>query len=177
MEEKPVRKTTAKKVVRRVASKKVPARTVERKPTVATSPVRKAPARVVLQTPKKSKKNFKVVLLGLVLFGMLFGVSALIGFSDKGELDVAGKIADRKTNATSPEEQASLQGVSDVNTQKPSTASSLVGMGSEGTIAPAPIPQPEATSTPQQIASTTPEAATTTPEVAPQDTSSETPAS
>lgn len=161
MEEKTVRKTTTKKTVRRVATKKVPARTVERKPT-AVSSVRKAPARVVVASPKNTRRGGKVFLLGFVLFAVLLGISALIGSSDKGELDVAGKIAERKQQAT-PEEQESLENVNSGSPRSVPTAS-LVGMGDDPGFVP-PQAEPAIASTTQDTASTTLDTATSTSEV------------
>ena len=167
MEEKTVRKTTAKKAVRRVATKKVPARTVERKPVAVSSvssvsSVRKAPARVSLSVaPKSTRRSGKVFLLGFLLFGVLLGVSALIGASDKGELDVAGKIAERKEQAT-PEEQASLEAVTSGSANSVPTAS-LVGMGDDPGTVP-PVVEQVVASTTEVNASSTTDIASTTPE-------------
>ena len=107
MAEKEVRKTTAKKTVRRSTTKVVAPKTTVRK--TAPIAVRKAPARV--QTaPPKSRRTPKLFLAGGALFLVLLGISAAIGFSDKGQLNVEGLISARKQNAT-PAEKVALEAV------------------------------------------------------------------
>ena len=100
MEEKVVRKTTVKKSVRktpvRVAT--VPATTVRK--TVASVSARKAPSRFVSSSPIRKRSSLLVFVLCFVLLGALTGVSALIGLSDKGQLDVSSTMAKRKEKAS-----------------------------------------------------------------------------
>jgi len=110
MAEKEVRKTTTKRAVRRTASKTVPARSTVRK-TTATS-VRKAPSRVAEAPATRTvRRSPKALFAGIFLFLVLLGVSAVIGFSDKGQLDVASAIALRKQGATTQEEKDALENV------------------------------------------------------------------
>ncbi len=159
MEEKVVRKTTARKTtVRRVASKTIPARTVAKAPTAVSS--RKAPPRKSSESVVKKNRSPKAFFIGCFLFLVLIGVSFLIGSTDKGELNVAQKIADRKEQATG-EEKAILENVSTPKPQGVPTAS-LVGTG-KGEEQPAPVPvQPIGTSTDSIASSSTETLATTT---------------
>jgi hypothetical protein len=95
-----------------------------------------------------------VLLFGLPLFLILLGVSALIGMTDKGELDVASAITQRKQSATSDEEKQALESVPTEQIQPASPNGGLVGMG-----APEPVPV-----VPEVTASSTPESASSTPE-------------
>lgn len=150
MEEKVVRKTTVKKSVRktpvRVAT--VPATTVRK--TVASVSARKAPSRFVSSSPIRKRSSLLVFVLCFVLLGALTGVSALIGLSDKGQLDVSSTIAKRKEKA-SPEEKQKLEAVPTEQAQASTPNGGLVGMGQP--TAPAVAPQPVSTST-KAVAST-----------------------
>lgn len=158
MAEKEVRKTTTKKAVRRTVSKTVSSRTAERKTAPAST--RKAPARAAA-VPVKKKSSIKLFLAGASLFLVLLGISAAIGFSDKGQLDVEGTIALRKQNAKTPEEQQSLEAVPTEQAQNNVPNGGLVGMGQPEPVAPSPVvgSSTDATaSSSSPIASTTPEA-------------------
>jgi len=159
MEEKVVHKTTARKTtVRRVASKTIPARTVAKAPTAVS--LRKAPPRKTPEPVVQRSRSPKVFFIGCLLFLILIGVSFLIGSTDKGELDVAKKIADRKENAT-PEEKVTLENVNAPKPQGVPTAS-LVGTGKGDTqTTPADVQQ-VGTSTDVTTASSTDTVATTT---------------
>lgn len=154
MAEKEVRKTTTKRAVRRVATKTVPARTTARK-TASTS-VRKAPSRVA--TPAQTRKSPKVFFVGFALFLVLLGVSAAIGFTDKGQLDVEASISLRKQNA-SPEEQQALNAVP-VQQSQAVPNGGLVGEGPADVV---PVLVPENTGS--TTASTTDTTASSTEEV------------
>jgi hypothetical protein len=156
MEEKVVRKTTVRRTTRKSVTPKsaTTPRVSAVKKTADVSPVRKAPTRVsvapsVPSTHKGGHRKLKVVSIGVFLFAVLFGVSALIGISDKGQLDVSGAIAERKQNASGEEKQA-LETVPTQQTQAAPNGG-LVGMG-----APEPVPVPEPTaSTTEETASST----------------------
>lgn len=159
MEEKVVRKTTAKKTVRRTPSRTVFARTAD--PISTAVSTRKAPARVGAYGAKQNQFSFKVFFIVLLLFCVLLWVSALIGFSDKGQLDVAGKIAERKQNASPEDNQAALDAVNTSPAQSLPTASSLVGMGKDENTPQAN--SPVSTSTDATASSTSQTATTTVP--------------
>lgn len=126
MEEKVVRKT--KRVVGKAAAGAVIAQPLLRK-TAASSSVRKAPPRVTVATTKsKQVRSPKILIIGILLFVTLFGMSALIGMSDKGQLDVSKAITERKQNAT-PEEQEVLNRVPSQQNQNSAPNGGLVGMG------------------------------------------------
>ena len=134
MTEKVVRKTTAKKGVRRTASKTVPARyTVSKSATLGT---RKAPVREPALS-QKQKRSPKIFIISLILFTLVMGVSALIGFSDKGQLNVENAIRDRKQNATGAEQEA-LQSVPTEQSGGRAPNGGLVGMGQGEQSTPAP---------------------------------------
>lgn len=157
MEEKVVRKTTVKRTVRkRVAPEGVTPRARAVRKTAEAAPVRKAPTRTPVSTTKNAEgksdsRKLKIVVLGVALFSVLLGVSALIGMSDKGELDVASAIAQRKQNA-SPEEKQALESVPTEQTKPSAPNGGLVGMGAPEPVAPAP--EVTASTTPQTASST-----------------------
>lgn len=148
MAEKTVRKTTAKKAVRRTTTKKVPARTTVAR--TAAVPARKAPVVRTVSTPVRSHgASGRTFLIGMVLFLILLGVSAAIGYSDKGQLDVEQTIAVRKQNAT-PEEQQILNNVPTQQQQNNIPNGGLIGVGKS----PKPEPvEPVSTSTDETASS------------------------
>jgi hypothetical protein len=157
MEEKVVRKTTVRRTTRKSVTPKsaTTPRVSAVKKTADVSPVRKAPPRVSVApvataTHKGSHKKLKVVSVGVFLFAVLFGVSALIGMSDKGQLDVSGAIAERKQNA-SDEEKKALETVPTEQAQASAPNGGLVGMGAPE---PAPVPEPTASTTEETASST-----------------------
>jgi cytoskeletal protein RodZ len=109
---------------------------------------------VVKTAPSKNRKKAKALLIGLPLFLVLLGVSALIGMTDKGELDVARAITERKQNATSDEEKQALESVPTEQIAPSAPNGGLVGMG-----APEPVPV-----VPEVTASSTADSASSTPE-------------
>jgi hypothetical protein len=125
MTEKVVRKTTAKKVVRRTTTKTVSATSSVTKPVRTTT--RKAPVKTAVATPK-TKRSPKVLIIGFALFFLVMGVSALIGFSDTGQLNVENTIRDRKQNATGDEKEA-LQSVPTEQAVSGAPNGGLVGTG------------------------------------------------
>lgn len=149
MAEKEVRKTTTKKAVRKTTTKTTPASSVER------STVRKAPARIA-KIEEKKQSSAIVFMGGGALFLVLLGVSALIGFSDKGQLDVEGKITERKQSAT-PEEQEILKSVPTEQSKNSVPNGGLVGTGDSE---PVPVPVIEAATTTESAATTTEEGQT-----------------
>jgi len=161
MAEKEVRKTTAKKTVRRTASKTIPARTSVRK-TAAPS-ARKAPSRVVVERSKGGSP--KIFFGGLLFFVVLLGISAAIGFSGSGQLDVESSIAQRKQNA-SPEEQEIMKSVPVQQTQTAAPNGGLVGMGDSEI----PPPPPPVVETASSTASSTEATASSTEPIAEEQT-------
>ncbi|MFM2381510.1 MAG: hypothetical protein RLZZ76_277 [Candidatus Parcubacteria bacterium] len=160
MEEKVVRKTTVRRTTRKRVTPEgatpTPRVRAVRK-TAEVSPVRKAPTRtldtaVSPVSRRRDSRKLKVIILGTFLFSVLLGVSALIGMSDKGELDVASAITERKQSATSEEEKQALESVPTEQIQPSAPNGGLVGMG-----APEPVVQlPEVTaSSTEQTASST----------------------
>ena len=159
MEEKVVRKTTARKSVRKTSIKVAPTTAVVRKTTASVS-ARKAPPR--LSTTSKKRSPLVVIVLGVVLFGALIGVSAMIGLSDKGELDVASAIAKRKEKAT-PEERQALENVPTEQIQPSAPNGGLVGMGQP----PPPVVQQPVSTTSQTVASTSKATTASSSEIVP----------
>lgn len=125
MTEKVVRKTTAKKVVRRTTTKTVSGSSSTAKPVRTAT--RKAPIKTEVIAPK-NRRSPKVLIVGLILFLLVMGVSALIGFSDTGQLNVENTIRERKQNATG-DEQAALQSVPIEQAGAGAPNGGLVGMG------------------------------------------------
>lgn len=157
MEEKVLSKTAVKRTTRK---RVVPEGTVPRvravRKTAEVSTVRKAPTRTSVfsetNAPRKGdSRKLKVLVLGTFLFSVLLGVSALIGMSDKGELDVASAIAQRKQNA-SPEEKQALESVPTDQVKPSAPNGGLVGMGAPE---PAVVPEVSASSTAETASSTT----------------------
>ena len=159
MAEKAVRKTTPKKAVRRTTTKKAPARTTATRTTAVSA--RKAPVVRTAPAPTRPKgASGRTFLIGMVLFLVLIGVSAAIGYSDKGQLDVEQTITLRKQNAT-PEEQQVLNNVPTQQQQNAAPNGGLIGVGKS----PKPQPsEPVATST-DETASTSDATASSTEEV------------
>jgi hypothetical protein len=153
MTEKVVHKTTAKKVVRRTTAKTVPARSVVSKTSAPSA--RKAPVRSVSSSQKK-RHSPKILLIGMTLFTLVLGASALIGFSDAGQLNVENAIRERKKNATG-EEQVALQSVPVEQSKNGTPNGGLVGMGqSVPEVVPvATTSTSSATSSEEQTASST----------------------
>jgi hypothetical protein len=160
MAEKEVRKTTAKKTVRRTTTKVVSPKTTVRKTVTTTA--RKAPARMVPQATT-SHRSPKMLLAGFGFFIVLLGVSAAIGLSDKGQLNVEGLISTRKQNAT-PEEKVALEAVPTEQVKNSVPNGGLVGMGQQPEpLAPTPVVVATTTATTStQSASSTAEAAIAT---------------
>ncbi len=158
MAEEKVRKTTAKKTaVRRTTTKVTPSKTAAR--TTASGAVRKAPARQMPAASVRAHRSSKTLVVVLLAVIIVAGVSAGIGFSDTGAIDVASKIEQRKQNAT-PEEQERFEAVPVQHTQTNVPNGGLVGTGKS---VPAPVPEPPAATT---SASTTAETASTTEDMA-----------
>ena len=162
MEEKVVRKTAVKRAPRKsVATEKATprARAVRKTAEPSSVSVRKAPTRPAFQQssspfPKQSFKKLKVTLLIVFLFSVLLGVSVLIGMSDKGELDVARAISNRKQNASSDEERQTLLSVPTDQIQPTAPNGGLVGMGASESSVPEPTIEVSASSTDQSASST-----------------------
>lgn len=147
MAEKEVRKTTTKKAVRRTTTKTVSARTQEVKTAVAP---RKAPVRVQ-QSSLSERRSPKVLFVGIFIFLVMVGISVGIGLSDKGQVDVAGAITERKQRGT-PEEQEAFKTVPVQQNQNNVPNGGLVGTGQSEPV-PVVVP-PVATTTPSTASST-----------------------
>jgi hypothetical protein len=143
MAEKEVRKTTAKKTVRRSTTKVVSPKTTVRKTVTTTA--RKAPARVqaVVQTSRRSPK---LLFAGLGFFIVVVGISAAIGYSDKGQLNVEGLISARKQSAT-PEEKVVLEAVPTEQAKNNIPNGGLVGMGQPEPVIVPPVETSTTTAT------------------------------
>lgn len=160
MAEKVVRRTTTKKTVRKTATAATSPRASVRRSTVSST--RKAPTESATASYRgENKQRSKTFIIGCIFFAVLLGVSAMIGYSDKGQLNVEATIASRIKNA-SPEEQESLRDVPIQQQQTVIPNGGLVGMG-QSEPPPAP-PAPISTST-DATASSTDVVATTTKEV------------
>jgi hypothetical protein len=157
MEATVVRKPGVRKTVRRVAApKSAPTRTRAVRSSSVSAPLRKAPPREIAEATgrvakRAGRRPLFIIGTASFLFLMLFGMSALIGLSDKGQLDVSSKIAARKAGA-SEEEKKELESVPTDQSFSALPNGGLVGMGS-------PEPSPEPPSVPDTASST---ASTTT---------------
>ena len=147
MAEKTVRKTTAKKSPRKAVSKTASVSAAPKRTSAAT--MRKAPSRI---SPSQSRQSAKGVIVIGILFFLLLGISAAIGFSDKGQLDVPKTIAERKQSAT-PEEKKVLDSVPVQQPQNNTPNGGLVGAGKS---APQPIVSPASVEASSSEATTTP---------------------
>lgn len=137
MAEKEVRKTTARKTVRRTASKTVPRKAVTTQRTATA--VRKAPARTVAPTVKR--KSPKMLFVSLFVCVAIAGIGVAIGHSDGGEIDVSSVISNRTANAT-PEEREVLMQVPVQQTQTNVVNGGLVGAGKARRVeTPAVVPE------------------------------------
>ncbi len=116
MVEESVRKTAAKKTVRKAVgrtaavkraprTRKVAGEEVEATP--ATRPRRKAPTPVA-ESVTVSQRSRTFTLIGVGAFVLLFLIGAGIGFTDKGVINVKAVIEGRISNAA-PEERARLE--------------------------------------------------------------------
>lgn len=123
-EKKAPRKRTVRKKV--ASSKRAP----------ATKTARKAPLRTAAQKEKMPISNStKVGVAFLVAFCVVFGISAFIGTSDKGEIDVTTTIAERVAALEARGDlaaSAAVRGVSAAPTTEKS-APVLVGHGNRET--------------------------------------------
>ncbi len=174
MVEESVRKTAAKKTVRKAVGRTA---AVTRAPRTRTAPAvdseeqvaaqpkrprRKAPTPVA-ETTAQSKRNNRLLFVGVGIFVALFVLSAVIGFMDSGAINVRGIIESRMASAT-PEEKARLE-----QAQK-ATANNVPDGGlslSETQTTPAPI----ATTSPETASST--DASATSTEAVAEDATSE----
>jgi hypothetical protein len=157
MEEKVVRKKTAKPRVRKASVKKIPEAVPVREPELTTV-ARKAPTRFSSSVPTRKNKKLKSLGIAFFLCSCAFGVSALIGYTDKGQLDVANTISERRENA-SEEEKKTLDAISVRSAEGNNPNGGLVGMGQQ-TPEPAPVAEAVA-STSTSTASSSPAASVT----------------
>lgn len=118
MPEESVRKTAARKTVRKAVGRTAavtraprtrrtaPEEVVE----VATKPARprrKAPTAVAATRPAAPVKNY-FLYTGIAVFVLLFGMGAILGLTSDGAIDV-GSIMNERIAAASPEERARLE--------------------------------------------------------------------
>ncbi len=150
MVEESVRKTAAKKTVRKAVGRtaavtRAPRARVARVAAPPVVPRRKAPTPTI--TPRVVERRIGLYV-GIGVFILMIGISAVIGFTDKGAINVRGIIESKMASAT-PEERARLE-----RAQK-ATANNLP----DGGLVASGVPE----ATPPSIATTT---ASTTPPVA-----------
>ncbi len=120
MTEESVRKTAAKKTVRKAvgrtaAVKRAPRTrrvveevTEEVSPTIRPSRARrKAPTVRMAEAPQAPRQNY-FLYTGIAVCALLFGIGAAIGFSSDGAIDV-GQIMNERIATASPEERARLE--------------------------------------------------------------------
>ena len=91
---KAVRKRVVKKTVRKRAPRKRVARKAEPTATVSTSSTRKAPTPIAANRASSKAKQKQMILAFVVAF-VSVGLSAAVGFTDKGQIDVNKAIEDR----------------------------------------------------------------------------------
>jgi hypothetical protein len=160
MVEESVRKTVAKKTVRKAVGRtaavtraprtKAPAvKETESAPVLTTPakrPRRKAPTPVAETNERAARSNI-LLYAGIGAFTVLLGVSAVIGFTDRGAINVQNLIESRMASA-SPEEKARLE-----QAQK-ATANNVPDGGLILSDTPDAPVVPVATSTPSTASST-----------------------
>jgi hypothetical protein len=164
MVEESVRKTAAKKTVRKAVgrtaavkraprTRKVAGEEIESAP--ATRPRRKAPTAVAANIESAAKSS-KLMYVGIGAFVLLFVIGTGIGLTDRGAINVKA-IIETRISAASPEERARLE-------QAQSASSNLVDGGLVASDVPDVPAVPAATSTATSTAATSTEAtATSTP--------------
>jgi len=158
MAEKVVRKTTRKKVATKKVTKKSTTKTVAPKkvPTKTTKkPARKAPT-PVSQNNASDSRTKRLNILGFVLFFVVVGISAIIGISGGGEINIQTTINTLKENATTEERQR----IESIPVQN-KNALPNGGLGHSKVEKP-PTPEASTASTTPSSTSTTPDLATTT---------------
>jgi hypothetical protein len=75
------------------------------KKTTRKTTTRKAPTRVT-RSATKSKENNLPIFIGIGIFILVLGVSAAVGYSDKGSINVSGVISEKKNSGTEEEKAA-----------------------------------------------------------------------
>lgn len=143
MMDKPVRKKVPKKAARKVARKSTTTKTMSKK-----SVSRKAPTPIAESRANK-KHSRNLLIVGVVLFLMVVGVSVAIGFSDKGSIAVSETIRERKENAT-PDELKEMEQI-DTKVRKQVPRGGLTPTGDTQK----PKPKPTPASEPENVASST----------------------
>lgn len=142
------KKPAVKKAARKKATTKKKTTTVKRtsrSTSVSGSSVkRKAPTAL----SAKSKKDLaSVKVLGFVLLGLLCvgGVSAAVGLSDNGEINVSSVIESRGSEVEVVNSDGEVETISipKNNTVPKKKNGGLVGKGKNTTPAPAPAPEPD----------------------------------
>ncbi len=158
MVEESVRKTAAKKTVRKAVGRtaavkraprtKAPAveETESAPSTPAKRPRRKAPTPVA-ETKERAARSNVLLYAGIGVFAVLLALSAVIGFTDRGAINVQNLIESRMASAT-PEEKARLE-----QAQK-ATANNVPDGGLILSDTPDAPAAPVATSTPSTASST-----------------------
>ena len=140
MEEKVVRKRTTRKVAKKTVS-------------------RKAPTRATSVSNTGSEKNNVALYVSIVVFLLFVGVSVVVGYSDKGEINIDATITNIEQNGT-PEEREQLKNI---------PAQKAKSKGRNGGLIPttdtdkSAVPTPEST---EENASSTESTASSTEEIA-----------
>lgn len=156
MVEKAVRKTTVKKTPIKVVAKKAASKTVSStRTTPKTTTTRKAPTPVATDRSNKRATSQRVAV-GVSVFVVFLGISAVIGMSDAGQISVESTITERKQSA-SPEEKARIESIPVQQSQNALPNGGLLPSG-----VPVNVPAPE----PESVASSTEPSATSTEPVA-----------
>lgn len=148
------KKAPVKRVAKRVAVKKKVAKEEVSEPervSKETSSKRKAPTPIAdsVAGKKKSRKQL-IVIATMIVIGV--GASAIVGFTDKGQIDVEGTIAWRNEQAKSAGRETEVIPVQNTP-QLPDGG--LIGMGIGGPIDGSASSTPPAPTTASSTASTT----------------------
>lgn len=162
------RETTTRKVVSRRPAPK-PVEKVER----VAPPERKAPTPIASTKASRMKRR-KQLITAFVVLVIGIGISAVVGFTDKGQIDVQKTIQERneriRTNTTD-ERDANTQLIEvPVQNTNIKPKEGLVGAGKAKAPAPAPVPVVTSSTT----ASTTDTVASTTEDIIEEDLVDET---
>jgi hypothetical protein len=129
------RKTVARKKTTRQTSKTTQVRSDSVVSAATESVSRKAPTVFASEKNKQKQLQKQFIIIGVILF-LGVGTSAVVGYSDKGQINVAQVVEDRnqrvKTGATDESDTATeLVAVPVQNTNK-SANGGLVGLGTGG---------------------------------------------
>lgn len=170
----PRESTSSSETVKRAPRKRV-ARVVKTPSVVEPSevPRRKAPTNFASEIRPKGK-SYKTLYISIGILLVGFGAAAMIGYSDKGQINIAGVITERNERVSSGK-SAEGEGETTSNTIVPVQNTNNTGLPDGGLVGAGTPPPVEPTPV-EEVASSTDESAdssaTSTEEVTEEDSSS-----